>query len=192
MGETNPVRWTYILIVSMFVVFVIQNITRSWIFFAFIPASASRYPWMYVTSIFLHASIEHILVNMVVLLVFGTLLERRVGSMQFLLLFVLAGVIGNVGYQVTTTSQFTPSVGASGAIYGVMGALALLDPLQVVYLGFIFPLPIIVIMPLYALLDFLGLFTTDNVAHGAHLGGLVLGILYGIYLRYVIKPPPSM
>lgn len=141
MGEAQPVRWTYVLIVSMAVIFILQNFTQSWIYFAFIPAYAAHYPWMYVTSIFLHASLEHILVNMVVLLVFGTLLEQRVGSKRLLLIFIVAGVIGNIGYQITATSPFTLGIGASGAIYGLMGALAILEPLQVVYIGFTFPLP---------------------------------------------------
>ena len=184
MGETHQVRWTYILIVSIVAVFILQNVTRSWIYFAFIPAYASRYPWMYVTSIFIHASLEHILVNIVVLLVFGTLLERKVGSRRLLLIFMVAGVFGNIGYQITAISPFTPGIGASGAIYGLMGALAILEPLQIVYIGFTFPLPVAAIVPAYVLLDLLGIFTPDNVAHGAHLAGLAIGIAYGLYLRY--------
>jgi membrane associated rhomboid family serine protease len=183
MGEAHPVRWTYILIVSIVAFFAIQNTTSNWIYFTFIPAYASRYPWMYLTSIFLHASLEHVLVNMVVLLIFGTFLERILGSKRFLLIFILAGIIGNIGYQITSIDPTIPSLGASGAIYGVMGALAILDPLQIVYLGFIFPLPIIVIVPAYAILDLLGLFTPDTIAHGAHLGGLVIGVIYGYYYR---------
>jgi hypothetical protein len=184
MGEEHPVKWTYFVIVSMVTVFILQNLTQSWAYFVFIPAYAAHYPWMYVTSIFLHASLEHILVNMVVLLIFGTLLERRVGSKRFLLIFMVAGIVGNIGYQITSTSPYIPGIGASGAIYGLMGALAILEPLQIVYLGFTFPLPVAVIVPAYVLLDLLGIFTPDNVAHGAHLGGLAIGIVYGLYLRY--------
>jgi len=183
MGEAHPVRWTYILIISMVAIFAIQSITSNWIYFTFIPAYASRYPWMYLTSVFLHASLEHVLVNMVVLLIFGTYLERILGSERFLMIFIVAGIIGNIGYQITSIDTMIPSLGASGAIYGVMGTLAILDPLQIVYLGFIFPLPIIVIVPAYAILDLLGLFTPDTIAHGAHLGGLIIGIVYGLYYR---------
>ena len=180
---THQVRLTYILIALTVVVFMLQNFTRGWIYFAFIPAYAIREPWTYVTSIFLHASIEHILVNMTVLLIIGSLLERLVGARKFIIIFLIAGVIGNIGYQITATNQFTPGIGASGAIYGLMGTLALIDPLQVVYLGFTVPLPIIVLVPVYALLDILGIFTPDSIAHGAHLGGLVIGILLGLCMR---------
>jgi membrane associated rhomboid family serine protease len=167
----------------MVVIFTLQNFTRGWISFAFIPALAAHEPWTYFTSIFLHASIEHILVNMAVLLIIGSLLEQSVGARKFISIFLLAGVIGNIGYQITAANQFTPGIGASGAIYGLMGTLAIIDPLQVVYLGFTVPLPIIVLVPVYALLDFLGIFTPDSIAHGAHLGGLVIGLLFGLYMR---------
>ena len=183
MTEEHPVRWTYILIASMVVIFILQNLTTRWIYFTFIPAYASQNPWVYITSIFLHASLEHLIVNMVVLLIFGTYLERILGPKLLLIIFILAGIIGNIGYQITSFSPYTPGLGASGSIYGLMGALAVLDPLQVVYLGFILPLPIIVIVPAYALLDLLGLFTPDTIAHGAHIGGLVIGIIFGLYLR---------
>jgi membrane associated rhomboid family serine protease len=140
---------------------------------------------MYLTSIFLHASLEHILINMAVLFLFGTYLERMVGSKRFLLIFILAGIIGNIGYLITSVNPMTPSVGASGAIYGVMGTIAVLDPFLIVYIGFIVPLPMIVAVPAYALLDLLGLFTPDTVAHGAHLGGLVIGVIYGFYLKHL-------
>ena len=182
-GETHQVRLTYFLIALTVIIYTLQNFTRGWIYFAFIPAFAAREPWTYITSIFLHASIEHILVNMAVLLIIGSLLERLVGAGKFMIIFLLAGVIGNIGYQITAANQFIPGIGASGAIYGLMGSLALIDPLQVVYLGFTLPLPIIVLVPVYALLDFLGIFTPDSIAHGAHLGGLVIGILFGLYIR---------
>ena len=153
----------------------------------FIPALALKYPWMFVSSIFLHAGIDHIAVNMLVLFVFGSYLERTIGAKGFLLVFFLAGVIGNIGYMITATDPYTPALGASGAIYGVMGTLAILSPFLIVYLGFIVPVPMIIAMIGYAILDLVGFFTPSDVAHAAHLAGLVVGIIYGFYLRSRVK-----
>jgi membrane associated rhomboid family serine protease len=68
-------------------VFILQNVAANWVgwgYIAFFPAYAFQFPWMFVTSIFLHASIEHILFNMIALFVFGTYLERMVGLRLFL------------------------------------------------------------------------------------------------------------
>lgn len=184
MDDSYPVRWTYILIAFTVVVFILQNFTEGWEIFMFYPAYAFTYPWMFVTSIFLHAGIDHILVNMIVLFYFGTYLERRVGPRSFLLVFFVSGIIGNIGYMITAPDPYTPSLGASGAIYGVMGALAVLAPLLIVFIGFLVPVPMILAVIGYSILDYTGLFLPDDVAHGAHLGGLVIGILLGFYLRF--------
>jgi len=184
MDDSYPVRWTYILIAFTIVVFIAQNFTEGWEIFMFYPAYAFAYPWMFVTSIFLHAGIDHILVNMIVLFYFGTYLERRVGPRSFLLVFFVSGIIGNIGYMITSPDPFTPSLGASGAIYGVMGALAVLAPLLIVFVGFMVPVPMVLAVIGYSILDYTGLFLPDDVAHGAHLGGLVIGILLGFYLRF--------
>lgn len=181
--EQHRVRWTYVLIAAMVLVFLAQNLTNQWVILAFIPRLALRYPWMFVTSIFLHASIDHLLVNMLVLFFFGAHFESRLGPARFLAVFLAAGVVGNIGYMFTAANLNTPGLGASGAIYGVMGVLAVLEPFLIVYVGFVVPLPLIITVVGYALLDVFGLYSPDTVAHGAHLGGLLLGVLWGAYLR---------
>jgi hypothetical protein len=186
MFQPYRVRWTYILIGVCVFVYVLQNLAANWngwIYFMFLPAFAFQYPWMFVTSIFLHASIEHILFNMIALFFFGTYLERMVGPRLFLLVFFLAGIVGNFGYMLTTWGSIVPAIGASGAIYGVIGMLAVLTPMTMVYVYFIVPMPMVVFAALYALLDFIGLFVPSDVAHGAHIAGLAVGIAFALILR---------
>jgi len=186
MYEPYHVRWTYFLIGVCVTVFILQNVAANWVgwgYFAFSPAYAFQYPWMFVTSIFLHASIEHILFNMIALFFFGTYLERMVGPRLFLLVFFIAGIVGNFGYMMTAPGSTIPAIGASGAIYGIIGMLAVLTPMTMVYVYFIVPMPMVVFAGLYAVLDFLGLFVPDGIAHGAHIAGLAFGIVLAFYLR---------
>jgi len=175
--------WTLILIGICVVAFVFQNITDSWIYLAFVPGVALSAPWMFVTSIFLHADLSHLFFNMLALFFFGTSLERMIGGRAFVALFFVSGIIGNVGYMLTSTDPYTPAIGASGAIYGVMGALATIAPFMLVYIYGLLPLPMIAAAVLWAFLDFVGLFGPSEIAHGAHLAGLFAGVLYGLYQR---------
>jgi hypothetical protein len=154
--------------------------------FYFVPAKAFPRPWTFVTSIFLHADLEHLLFNMIALLVFGSYLEARVSKKKFLLIFFVSGIVGNIGYMVTAPTLTTPGLGASGAIYGIMGALAVIEPFATVYISYM-PMPMIMAAFIWALTEFLGLFVPSNIARGAHLGGLFFGIFYGLYLRRVTK-----
>lgn len=120
--------------------------------------------------------------NMIALFFFGTYLERMLGGKSFLSLFLAAGIIGNFGYMLLADNPFVPALGASGAVYGIMGVLAILRPLLLVFIYGI-PLPLVVAALFYALLDFTGLFVPSGIAHGAHLSGLFAGGVVGLYLR---------
>jgi membrane associated rhomboid family serine protease len=186
MYEPHRVRWTYILMGVCVAVFILQNLIVNWIgwaYMAFFPAFAFQYPWMFVTSIFLHAGIEHIAFNMIALFFFGVYLERLVGPRLFLVIFFAAGIIGNLGYMLTAADPTIPAIGASGAIFGLMGVLTVLMPRMLVYVYFIVPVPMVVFAAIYAIIDFVGLFTPSDIANGAHIGGLIVGIAFGLYLR---------
>jgi len=177
-------RWTYVFILLSLVGFVLQYVTSSWIYLAFFPALVLEYPWMFVTSIFLHADLSHLFFNMIALFFFGTYLERVIGRRSFLTLFLVSGVIGNIGYLLTASDPLTPAIGASGAIYGVVGTLAVLSPLMMIFIYGIIPIPMFIAAILWTLLDVVGLFNPSGIANGAHLGGMVVGVAYGLYLRY--------
>lgn len=175
-------RLTFALIAICTAAFLIDLFTGVSDWLAFTPASMVAQPWTLVTAVFMHAGFEHLFFNMFALYIFGTYLEARVRPEQYLLLFFAAGVLGNVAYWATDPSGVIPAVGASGAIYGVMGALAALYPRLTVYVSFV-PMPMVFAAVLWFLLEFVGFFTPSDIAHQAHVAGLVAGVLYGLYLR---------
>lgn len=168
------------LILANFVVFIFQLLIPK-LTDAFMLTSADVYsrPWIILTSMFLHGSIAHIIFNMYVLYIFGTLLEYKIGSSRFLILYFISGIIAAIGFVI-----FNPlgsAVGASGAIMGVTGALIVLMPNLRVYLFFAIPMPFWVAGILIIAIDALGII--PGVAHAAHLAGIAFGLLYGFYLK---------
>jgi membrane associated rhomboid family serine protease len=118
---------------------------------------------------------------MIALFFFGIYLEQRISKRSYVLIFLLSGIIGNVGYMFTSPADIS-GLGASGAIYGIMGTLTVLTPRAVVFIYGI-PMPMFVAAIFWFVSEYFGLFTPDNIGHGAHLGGLAVGIISGIYFR---------
>ncbi len=177
-------RLTLLLVAANVIVFFLQlSFPQYFDQFAFTPALALEQPWTFITSMFMHGDFTHLFFNMFVLLMFGIALEGRVGVTRFLFIYFLAGIIGSLGYMVTATDSFRPAVGASGAIYGVLGTLAILMPATMIWVGGFFPMPMAVAVLFWALSDFFGLFAPSGIAHGAHLGGLFVGLIYGFIMR---------
>lgn len=176
-------RWTMIFIMTCVLTFFLDVAIPLSDYFAFTPAYAFEQPWTFITSIFMHADISHLLFNMIALFIFGIYLESRIKEKQFLLIFFAAGILGNFAYWLTAPYGTIPAVGASGAIYGVMGMLAMLYPgLVVYYFGFA-PMPMIFAAFLWFVMEFTGMFVPSGIAHQAHLAGLIAGSLYGLYVR---------
>lgn len=143
-------------------------------------------PWMFVTSCFLHGGIMHIFFNSIALLMFGNYLEREIGKRDFLLLFLLAGIAGNATYYATILMGIIPpipSLGASGAVFGILGALAVLRP-DVRVLLFFIPVSIRQAAVLWFVLELVGSFNpSSGIASAAHLGGLIFGLVAGWYYK---------
>jgi hypothetical protein len=178
--QSNITLW---LIAICVVIFIFQQIFPSITdYFSFTPAFAYSRPWTFITAIFLHADITHILFNMIALFFFGTYLEQRISKKNYIFIFFAAGIIGNIGYAISAPGSNIPGLGASGAIYGIMGTLTALAPTTVVYVYGI-PMPMFVAAIFWFLIEFFGLFAPSGIAHGAHLGGLFVGIIIGIYFR---------
>ncbi len=145
-------------------------------------------PWQIITSMFLHVEFWHFFVNMFVLLFFGTELERRLGDRKYLEIFFAAGFAGNLGYIAYSyaVESFAPALGASAAIFGVMGCLAIIAPeIRIIIFPIPIPIGIRTALLLFAAYDFwmmvassMGVFYT-NVANIAHLAGLAVGLYYG-------------
>ena len=142
--------------------------------------------WQPVTYMFLHGGIGHILLNMLVLWMFGTQLERIWGSRFFLRYYFITGVGAGVA---TIAAGLLPAafaeptyagvtIGASGAIYGLLVAFALYYPNAPVLMFFLFPVPARYFVMIIGAIAFLSVPRGGGVAHIAHLGGLVVGYLY--------------
>lgn len=167
------------------IVFLAANVFPNWAVdnLALMPATVARMPWTLVTSMFLHLDFFHITLNMISLYFFGLYLSHIIGERDLLIIYFAGGIFGGLFFCFTSLffgipAPFTFAVGASGAIFALGGALAVLRPnIQV----FMFPIPFP--MPLYmAVFGFMVAmsFLLPGIAWQGHIGGLVVGALYGL------------
>jgi len=170
----------WFLIALNVVIFIITLARPETIYFlGLTPALLSQQPWTIISSIFVHGSIFHILFNMIALYFLGSFFIRAAGEKSFLAVFFLGGLAGNILF-VLLAHPFSTGVGASGAIFALAGALAVMVPRVPVI---IFPIPIP--MPLWIaviILVFIS-FLFSGIAWQAHIGGLLLGLIAGLILR---------
>ena len=138
----------------------------------------SNHPWTMLTSLFLHAGIYHILGNMLWLYWYGTALVQLIGEVRFLILYFVGGLVGNALFVVI--EPYGLAVGASGAIFALGGALAVMRPkLKIV----LFPIPIPMDLWIYVIVGFALMSFLPGIGWQAHLGGLVTGLAFGWYFR---------
>lgn len=152
--------------------------------------SYKHYYWEFLTYMFCHGNIYHLISNLIALLVFGRIVERSVGTREFLLYYFLTGILAGIAayfFSVLSNSYYVVVLGASGAIYAVMLLFAVLLPNAVVLVFGILPVRAPYLVLFYFLLDFFGQFSSDGVAHGVHLFGLFFGVLY-ITIRMRMNP----
>ncbi|HRE62242.1 MAG TPA: rhomboid family intramembrane serine protease [Ferruginibacter sp.] len=179
--RTTPIVLNLIIINAL--VFLIQNAfdgpeNKVTLLLALFPLQSGFFePYQLVTHMFAHGGLAHILFNMFALWSFGSLLERSWGPKKFLIFYLVCGLAAGVAHLFLSNSA---AVGASGAIMGLLGAYAYLFPnTQLI----IFPIPFPVkakwaIIGIAAIDLFGGVYPTgSNIAHFAHLGGLVAGLI---------------
>ena len=148
--------------------------------------------WRFGTYMFVHSTtnILHIFINMWMLYLFGKPVEQRIGGYSFLKLYILSGVLGAICWLLFNLNSNVPVIGASGAVFGVMAAAALLFPRMKLLL--IFPPIVMTVKTLViclAILDIIMLYRAhSNIAHLAHLGGLLGGYLF---IKFFITSPSS-
>ena len=154
-------------------------------------------PWQLITSAFLHASVPHIALNMFALFSFGGMVERVLGSRRFAWLYfasVLAAAAVQLIVVTATSAQAVPTVGASGGVFGVLLAFALLFPHNRVMLLFPpIPMKAWVLVTGYALIELTsGVFgTSQGVAHFAHLGGMLGAGIVMLAIGYRSRVQPA-
>ncbi|MFH1711566.1 MAG: rhomboid family intramembrane serine protease [Nanoarchaeota archaeon] len=175
----GKIKFVPLWIAGVCIIFFIFQLTFSGFTESLVLNQASyMQPWRFVSSIFLHGGLAHIVFNLFALILFGLILEKLIGSKKFLILYFVSGIIANL----IAINFYSSSLGASGAIYGVLGCLAVLRPKMVVWV-YSLPMPMFVAAIIWVLAGFLGLFTPSNVGDIAHLSGIGVGFLYGLWLR---------
>lgn len=139
--------------------------------------------WQFVTYMFLHGGFSHIFFNMFALWMFGVELERTWGTKEFLKFYFLTGIAAGLGTALFSWGSIVPTIGASGAIYGILAAYALFFPDRYVYMYFLFPIKMKYLALILGALEFFSAYNQaqTGIAHAAHLGGMVVGYFY---LRY--------
>ncbi len=179
----------YSLIIAIsVVVFILQGLFFEYLNYFWLPLEVGKIlqkPWTLITSVFLHANTWHLFVNMFVLFFFGKELEKKIGSKSFLKIYLLAGFVGGLGFLLAVSVMGAPQVdmggmGASGAIFGVLGTLAMIAPEIKVFFMFI-PVPIKIrhFLLVYAVFDIFLLRVGGMLGSAAHLFGLLVGAVYG-------------
>ena len=188
---------TYLLITTnLFVYFLeLQNPSYYIWNFGLIPTLVVRGEHLYtlVTSMFLHGDILHLLLNMLVFLFVGYDCERAIGSSRFLTFYLLSGIFAGLFHAFLDSASYSPTIGASGAIFGVLAAYAALFPFRkvIAFFGFIpIPLPAIIFVFLLIVVE-TAYFVSGGlpyVAHSAHLGGFISGV----FLALLFGPKKSV
>ncbi len=138
------------------------------------------YLWQFVTYMFLHGDFVHILLNMFILWMIGCEVERYWGHKEFLKYYFICGIGAGFFHLIFNTSSTIPVVGASGAIYGILIAFAMLFPERLVIL-FPFPIPLKAkyLAFIFVILELIfGFGRQSGVAHFAHLGGMIVGFVF--------------
>ena len=169
----------WFLIIANVLIFIVTLVRPDVItFLGLTPAYFLRQPWTIITNLFVHGGFGHIICNMVSLYFLGSFLTRLVGEKNFLKVYFAGGVLGNIFY-ILLGFPFSTGIGASGAIFALGGALAMMAPKIPVFIFFI-PLPV----PLWiAILIFLLISFLPGIAWQAHLGGLALGLIAGYFFK---------
>ena len=137
-------------------------------------------PYVLVTSIFMHASLEHLLSNILVMIFFGLAVESELGTKRMLLIFFLGAFAGDfLSLLVYPPTEI--AVGASAGIFALIGIGMLVKPLDLSFYPLIVPVPLALLGLAYAIYNVYGFVTNvdPNISYIAHFGGLFVGMAFG-------------
>ena len=177
----NPV---YVIIIINFIIFIAALIDKVKIVgnLGLSPSLFTEKPWTIITNMFVHAEFWHIFGNMITLFFFGRVIYQLVGSGRFLLVYFGGGILGNLLY-IWLGAPLSIAIGASGAVYALAGALVVMMPKLPVRLYFLIPVPLwAVVLIFFVLWSFI-----PGVAWQAHLGGMAVGLIAGLFFRKTMR-----
>jgi membrane associated rhomboid family serine protease len=177
---------TRVVLIINVVLFLLDLLTNRLIssYLALFSFATDRFePYQLISHMFLHANFGHILFNMFGLFMFGKVLESVLGSKKFFILYFLSGIGAALLQLLIYYFQLEQAImiGASGAIFGILAAFAMVFPnVELMILFIPFPIKAKYLVPIYAVFElFFGIasFKGDNIAHFAHLGGAIVGVI---------------
>ena len=190
---------TYIILINavLFVVFSILIATKilSLDSVAIKPSNIlqGKYLWTFLTSMFMHGNFFHLFINMFSLFFVGSLIQKILGYKRYLSFYLIAGIFSGAFFVLASLifpAEFNLyAVGASGALFGLIGLMIFLTPNLPVYMMFI-PIPIKIKYAAPGMLILLWLISVAGnipIGNTAHLGGLIAGLIYGFYLKIKYK-----
>lgn len=148
--------------------------------FALWPLGSGFGFWQLFTYMFMHANLTHIFFNMLALWMFGMELEQVMGSRKFLIFYLLCGFGGGLANLIIAPffTSVGPTIGASGAVYGVLLAFGMMFPDRPIYIYFLLPIKAKYFVVIYMAIEFFSVGSADGVAHFAHLGGALVAFFY--------------
>jgi membrane associated rhomboid family serine protease len=148
--------------------------------FALWPLGSGFGFWQLFSYMFMHANFTHILFNMLALWMFGMELEHVWGSRKFFIYYLLCGFGGGLANLIIAPlfTSVGPTVGASGAVYGILLAFGMMFPERPIYVYFLLPIKAKYFVVMYMAFEIFSIGSMDGVAHFAHLGGALVGFLY--------------
>jgi membrane associated rhomboid family serine protease len=185
-GPISPaVKWIIIANIAMYVATLIYQPII--IYLGLIPRRVVTEGWLWQlgTYMFLHGGPVHILFNMLGVWMFGTELERLWGTTFFSRFYAITGIgagltvvaVGLLPFEATQSTYVSPTIGASGALYGLLMAFAMYYPERPILMFLLFPVPAKYFVMILGALAFLA-GPGGEISNAAHLGGLVFGYLY--------------
>ena len=180
-GFRGAIRWIIMISGAMLIA---QQFAGRWLvpYLGLVPAQVlGRYwVWQPVTYLFLHGGLFHWLFNMFILWMFGAELERRWGTIEFLKFFFITGFGAALTVLLFTPHSYAPTIGSSGAVFGLIVAFAMLFPDAVMYMYFLIPMKAWQAAILFAFIEFFAGLDGGGMgmARFAHLGGMLTGFLY--------------
>jgi len=151
------------------------------------PLGHGFYPWQLITYQFMHANFLHLLFNMVFgLWMFGMEVENTWGSKKFLTFYLMCGIAAGISQLILApiiepSQTLGPTVGASGAVFGVLIAFGMMFPDRYIFIYFLLPIKAKYFVMILIALGVLSVGGNDNVANLAHLGGALAGYIYMLY-----------
>lgn len=184
MSSSKKFRWVALILVGLMILIHIVkiNFPSQSEYFILQSSNVLERPWTVFTYMFLHADFSHLFFNMTALALFGSVFESIVGYKNFLLIFFSSGIFSGI----VSIFFYTGVLGASGAIFGILGSLAMIRPKMMVWAVSV-PMPMILAVVVWIVLDLFGVFYPGNIAHFGHLSGLAFGMIAGILLRKKYK-----